>query len=83
MKFKTGKDYPALCKECRQLIDDVAELFGTGLLHDTNDPEAPIKYIRSNNLFCGGYKCADKQAWEEIRAEDHNELRRKELYGHA
>lgn len=60
VEFLTGKDYPHLCPKCQKAIDDIAHLFQTGILEDTDDIEAPIMFVGDHGMFCGVHQCINK-----------------------
>jgi hypothetical protein len=57
VKFLTGKDYPHLCAVCRAAIDGMTMLYREGLVEDTDDEEAPCRFVYDHALFCGGREC--------------------------
>lgn len=57
----TGKDYPWLCKECQNMVDSIAMLYGEGDMEDTDDDEAACNYVYDHRLFCGGHTCKNDE----------------------
>ncbi len=54
MKYLTGKDYPHLCKSCRNSIDDAHMLIVDGLADEsyTIDNEGPTMMAYDKRWFC-------------------------------
>ena len=50
--FLDGDNYTHLCDACRRSIDRIADLYRSGVMEDTDDPEAPVVYVYDNRLGC-------------------------------
>lgn len=75
--FFTGFDYPRLCDSCKMTLNEIADMYESGMMPDTDDPEAPNMHMYDHNMFCGGYECtrgsgreASKFAAEDIKVGD-------------
>jgi glutaredoxin-related protein len=55
-EFLAGDDY-GFCEACKSTLDDLAEMYRSGDMPDTDDIEAPVVFMSDNNMFCGGDEC--------------------------
>lgn len=59
MRYLRGRDYPHLCEKCRDAIDKAWELYTSGVMPDTDDPEAPIMYAGDHG-WLHRFECPDE-----------------------
>jgi len=59
--YLRGESYAhKLCAECTAAIDQIADLYESGDMPDSDDPEAPIMYVYDHRMFCGGHECVNR-----------------------
>ena len=69
IEYKTGKDYPLLCRQCQAMVDQCAEeievhmslgdedMVSGRVRLEFDDDEAPCTLAYDRGLFCGGHEC--------------------------